>query len=159
MTMKIIPSFFEKPDTLGDFEYMIVNSQYEGNPLFIFNDNVSDYSSFFPGGGNAVIRPCKVTNKDINPKFRRSWGIPTGNCGGFSSLDEKVNDLTAKQIIDIAIKDIKTILKNHNFDTIYYSADKKFRDCPKPRLGVSIFRPDDSVLEYITEQIYTLEKN
>jgi len=156
--MKIIPSIFEKSDTNGDFEYMILNKKYEGNPLFIFNDNCSDYTSFYPGGGNAVVRQFKVTNTKINSEYRRTWGIPTGECGGFKSLDEIVDNVTAKEIIDFAITDIKTILLKNNFDTIYYSADKKDKESKRPRLGVSIFRPDITVLDYITEQIYTLEK-
>lgn len=99
----------------------------------------------FSGGGNAAIRPY---NK-YNPKIRvpQSAGIPTGNMGGFSSLDEE-----AKLHIDGAVQEIKELIQEHGFTRVYYSADED------GKLGTSIFVIGDDVRDYITKQIQSLSR-
>lgn len=147
----VIPIFFnpKKPNT--DFENMI-KSPDNNHALFIFNDNTFQYDdSLSPGGGNAAIRPYKEN--------KRAWGIPTGP--GFDKLDEN-----AKNWIDRSIMDIRDIILEKNYSTIFYSGETKRVDGKilKGRtlddgfyyIGSSIFEFGDDVKKYIAEQLEKL---
>jgi hypothetical protein len=77
----------------------------------------------------------------------RSAGIPTGTLkfGGFTKLDEDV-----KTIIDDSINEIKELIEKYKFDTVYFSQDSS------GKLGTSIFKVNQDVINYITEQIFNL---
>lgn len=131
-------------DQEGDFTWMIKNRNYS-DALFIFNDNVYDHKKYFRGGGNAAIRPYNKYNPEI--QVPRSAGIPTGDTGGFSTLDEN-----AKYHIDKTIEEIKELIEEHGFSRVYYSADED------GKLGTSIFTIGDDVRDYITEQIQSMSR-
>ena len=65
--------------------------------------------------------------------------------GGFTKLDEDV-----KTIIDNSINEIKDLIEKHNFDSVYFSQDSS------GKLGTSIFKVNQDVIDYITEQIFNL---
>jgi len=141
--VKVIGSIYTGNNTLGDFNWMIKQTEYK-NCLFIFNDNIEHHASCKIGKGNAIIRQY---NKFSSLNRPRSVGIPTGTYvfGGFSKLDEEV-----KTIIDDSINEIKDLIQKYNFDTVYFSQDSS------GKLGTSIFKVNEDVINYITEQIYKL---
>jgi hypothetical protein len=141
--VKIIGSIYTGNNTVGDFNWMIKQSDYT-NCLFIFNDNIEHHLTNKKGGGNAIIRQY---NKFSSLDKPRSAGIPTGTLknGGFTILDEEV-----KVIIDNSISVIKDLIQKYKFDTVYFSQDSS------GKLGTSIFKVNQDVIDYITEQIYKL---
>lgn len=147
-------SVYTKPNTFGDFKWMLAQPQFK-NALFLFNDNLEAFYSTSPsvrcsaGGGNASIRPFQCTT----PK--RAMGIPTGSMisGGFASLNQVTSPFkgTAKDAIDIAITNIRGYLKsNPSITSVWYSAT------PNGQLGTGIFSVNPAVAGYITSQIRSL---
>ena len=151
MDINIIGTKFVKPNWFGDFKYMI-NSNMEENvhdSLFIYNDNEEccDNKSYGRGAGNAIIRKFN----QHNPKYTNkpySIGIPTGTLefGGYSKLDDN-----SKKYIDESINEIKRLIKLHNYKNLYYSIDDI-----SGKIGTSIFKVDESIIEYITKEIYKI---
>ena len=141
--VKVIGSIYNGNNTVGDFNWMIKQSDYT-NCLFIFNDNIECHLTNKKGSGNAIIRQFNRFSSLDKP---RSAGIPTGTLkyGGFTKLDEEV-----ETIIDGSINEIKELIEKYNFDTVYFSQDSS------GKLGTSIFKVNQDVIDYITEQIYKL---
>jgi len=144
--MKIVASRFQGFGMIGDFDYMIKLPEY-ADTLFIFNDDIESIHKYNKGKGNAIIRPYNKYNPAI--KIPRSAGIPTGTRvknQGFKRLDD-----TTKIYIDDAIENIKNLIKQYNYNKIVFSANSD------GNLGSGIFKIDQSVINYITEQIKMLE--
>jgi hypothetical protein len=141
--VKVIGSIYNGNNTVGDFNWMIKQSIYK-DCLFIFNDNIEYHLTNKKGGGNAIIRQFNRFSSLAKPM---SAGIPTGTLafGGFTKLDEEV-----KTIIDGSINEIKELIEKYNFDTVYFSQDSS------GKLGTSIFKVNQDVIDYITDQIYKL---
>lgn len=151
--IQIIPTVYTRPNTYGDFKYMIGSGKYSDS-LFIFNDNQENFIKFHDylrtgqnrtsacnaAGGNAAIRPYQCTNPQI------SAGIPTGSNGrGYTNL------ATSRPYIDQSINHIKRLLLNGSYKKIYYSAASDGYN-----LGVSIFSPSDDIKNYIVSSIWSL---
>jgi hypothetical protein len=129
----------------GDFSYMIKNEK-DKKRLYIYNENLMQwkmYNDLEAGGGNALLRPYRYDSPYNKNKWPRSIGIPTGP--NWNHLDENI-----KRLIDSAVEQIKEILNNDEYDEVWWSADKN------GLLGVSIFKPDIKVIEYITKKIMEL---
>lgn len=146
--LQVYGCVFKHSNTIGDFSWMILQPEFQ-NYLFIFNDNTESFPNNYPtldkincekGGGNAAIRPYQCV------KPPKSKGIPTGSLtnGGFTSLTPNV-----KNIIDIALSQIKDILSNYKYDGIIYSATSMQNDL----LGTGIFNVGLDVRTYITDKL------
>lgn len=143
----------------GDFDFMIKNDIKNGisDTLYIFNDNEESFynMSFSQGKGNAIIRKYNIyamKKKHIDRPY--SHGIPTGSLAkkGYTELDKNV-----KYIVDICIKNIKIIIKKFNIKRIYYSASGPSKG--DTLIGQSLFKINNDVRKYITEQIHSLTSN
>ena len=141
----VIGTIFKKPNTFGDFLYMIKSEEFP-NCLFIYNDDIESRETSKKGNGNASIRPFNMYGKQDIPK---SAGITTGSLKtkGFTKLSASV-----KEIIKEDILKIKTLIKDYKITTLYYSADKE------GLIGTSIFVVGDDVKEYITDKLKELNK-
>ena len=145
--MQLIKSQFSVPGREGDFSWMIERPEY-ARSLFIFNDNEKQFNEFHngqegglnKGGGNAAIRPYQGHSPI------RAAGIPTGNHGGYTQLDQNVRGL-----VDDAIAHIRRLLATGNYDQVIFSYDPK-----KKTLGTGIFTVADEVKDYIYESICSL---
>lgn len=139
-------SIFTKENTVGDFNWMIKQHQYD-DILFIFNDNVESITSYRKGNGNAVIRVYNQYNPKIS--IPRSAGIPTG----YSTTREGFKELTTeiKKYIDDSIEKIEKIIIKYNYKKIIYSINKT------GEFGTEIFKVGDDVKRYILEQLYRLK--
>lgn len=142
--LEIIETQFIGRCKYGDFDWMIKQTEYS-NALFIFNDDEERHGKSVEGKGNAVIRKYNKHSVFNPPK---SAGIPTGTMkrGGYKNLTSR-----SKFEIDQSIKEIKELIKKHNYKKIFYSASK---DC---KLGTSIFKVGDDVIDYITFEIKNLK--
>lgn len=140
-------SVYKKRGRMGDMNWMIEQKRFD-DCLFIFNENEEAFKSKLDvaGFGNACIRPWRWTTPP------RAAGIPTGaKGGGYQSLDAKVYKLTAKQMIDRAVRTIKKIVRaNTHILRIFYSGDKK------GNLGCGVFRFGEDVNHYIVESLKQL---
>ena len=137
---------FKNVGEYGDFEWMILNPDYE-DVLFIYNDDIESVDKYQKGKGNAIIRPYNLNNPKIDKP--RSAGIPTGSRRlkkGFESLNEET-----KKIIDSSINIIKDIIVRHGYKIVMYSGNKD------GVIGSSIFTINKDVKNYITEQIQSLK--
>ena len=136
---------FDKLGKFGDFDWMINQSKYS-NALFIYNDDSESQlnKSYKKGKGNAIIRQY---NQYADIKIPSSAGIPTGSRknGGYTELNEEV-----KEKIDLSINNIKELIIKYDYKVIYYSAKLN------GKLGTGIFKVNDEVINYITEQIINL---
>ena len=142
---QIIGSQFTGKNKYGDFAWMIKQDEYS-NALFIFNDDIESIHKYQKGAGNACIRPYNSNNPAI--EIPRSAGIPTGSRKqkkGFQELNSE-----SQSQIDDAIDKIKTLILQHQYETIYYSAKST------GELGTNLFKPCHEIVEYITEQISSL---
>ena len=141
--MLVASSIFKRKGKEGDFLHMIQSGNHE-NSLFIFNDNEEEHFTYKRGRGNAVIRPYNCYS---NSKIY-SAGISTGRkcSGGYSVLDEET-----KKFIDLCVDEIKDLLKNGEYNTIYFSSNTN------GFLGTSIFNVNIDVKMYITNEILKLE--
>jgi hypothetical protein len=140
MQVKVVGVQYTSPNTYGDFKWMIKQPEYS-DALFIFNDNEEHHETDKQGLGNAVIRPW---NKYGSAEIPRSAGIPTGTLkkGGYNMLTNSVQN-----VIDDAIIEIKELIQNYNYSTIYYSVGSN------GKLGTSLFYVNQNVINYIDEQI------
>ncbi|CAB4963054.1 MAG: hypothetical protein F2842_10855 [Actinobacteria bacterium] len=141
-----VRSEFTERDTVGDFQWMIVQPDYD-DCLFLFNDNEGQFRAHQAsagtehrcgsGGGNAAIRPyqCHVP--------ARSLGIPTGECGGYTALDERT-----RSVIDEAIAQLDVLLATGRYERVVYSWDSA-----RKTLGTGIFEVAREVTDYVVEQI------
>ena len=142
--MDIIGTQYIKKGQYGDFDWMIKQKEYSDS-LFIFNDDEERHKSCAQGKGNAIIRKYNIYS---NFKKPRSAGIPTGTVkrGGYNKLTSHI-----KFEIDQALKEIKEIIEKYKYKKVFYSADKE------GKLGTSIFRVGNDVIEYITLEIQNLK--
>jgi hypothetical protein len=143
--IKVIPNIYIGNKQIGDFEWMIKQSNYD-DCLFIFNDNEEYHYTNRIGSGNAIIRYYNIYNKYIN--IPRSAGIPTGTLKfkGYKKLDEH-----NKKVIDDSIEEIKNIIIKYKYKKVYYSANDN------NMLATSIFIVGNDVIEYITNSIHQLD--
>ena len=142
MSIELIPTSFIGNDTYGDFDWMIDQDTY-GDSLFLFNENVESLYNGYQrrGKGNAVIRPYRYC------KPSKALPIPTGYIGinkegwrgGFRKLD-----LNTKTHIDFAFDLIKDRLQDGDVNRVFYSSNGS-----NERLGTSIFRVNEDVIDYI----------
>jgi hypothetical protein len=140
--VQIIGTVFTKKGQEGDFDWQIQSGRYE-HALFLFNEDESRAKWKKAGAGNAVIRKY---NKYAVSK-PRSTGILTGTKeGGYPALTAEIR---AK--IDACFIEVKRIVEEYGYTTIYYSAKT-----PNGPLGTSIFQVHPTVIEYITEKLHTL---
>lgn len=143
----IIGSIFQDKNKEGDFNWMIQQPEYD-KVLFIFNDDIESINKYQRGMGNAIIRPYNKNNPQI--LIPRSAGIPTGsrkNKSGFTSLDN-----ITKTHIDNSIEEITKLIRKYQYETIIYSINES------GKLGTGIFTVDNSVIDYITEEIQKLSE-
>jgi len=141
MSITVIGTVFTKKGQVGDFDWQI-KTGYD-HALFLFNEDESRIKWKKAGAGNAVIRKY---NKYAIQK-PRSTGILTGTKdGGYSALTD-----TVIHKIDECMEEIKRIVKEYGYTTIYYSAKT-----PNGILGTSIFQVHPDVLEYITTSLHNL---
>lgn len=146
---------FQGANQHGDYRWQLrIDSEFYASKLHIYNENLHqqrDKCNNWAGGGNACARPYRPIGRSI--------GMPTGNHGGYSSLDEDVgNGETAKDTIDEAINEIiNHVLANPGrFDTIYYCVNANDPSDEKDLIGMGIFHIDVSVRQYITKCIKSL---
>lgn len=140
--VQLIPSLFIQKNIEGDFEWMINRPEYK-KYLFIFNDDEESYkkNSFKKGGGNAVIRPFKMTNP------QRAIGIPTGCLKPFKQGYKTLDSFKAIKYINISINEIKDLINTGYYENIIYSADEN------GNLGTNIFKVGENVKEYIVSEL------
>jgi hypothetical protein len=164
--MKIESIEFKRPGEHGDIGFHLQNSAYD-HIVHIYNENAFQFlnGDKSPGGGNAIARPYRGI---------KAFGIPTGDSGGFRSLNETVSfgmlTYTAKELIDMSITNGASMIAHSimPFDTIYYCTDsvskqtfseigEKYNIDP---IGIRIFAHTigEDVVDYITQQITTLPK-
>lgn len=140
MKIRKVKSVFTRPETEGDFAWMIEQPKY-AQSLFIFNDNETQFKAFHAkdpnglsaGGGNAIIRPYQA---GAHP---RAAGIPTGDGTGYQHLDTHV-----RGIIDEAIAYIKKLLESGRYDEIVFCTDPTGQT-----FGSGIYIIDNAVKDYV----------
>jgi len=135
----LVPSVFYNRNEEGDFSWMITRPEYR-DVLFVFNDNADMFLSHscIKGAGNAVIRPYQCKNPP------QAIGIPTGNRGtGYENL----KDRDAKNMIDLAITNIKKLLDTGIYKRLFYSSEEN------GKLGTGIFNVGDDVKNYIVSEL------
>ena len=156
-TVRVEAVTFTRPCTHGDYGWQLEDAQQAdpryGRALHIYNENLHqqmDKTNNSAGGGNAIARPHRPAGKAI--------GMPTGEYGGFESLDERCSsfNITAKQAIDDAAAEIvEQVVDNPaRYDTVFYCVN---RDDPW-LIGAGIFAIDRSVREYISKTIHDLPR-
>ena len=144
MKIRKVKSVFTRPETEGDFAWMIEQPKY-AQSLFIFNDNETQFKAFHAkdpnglsaGGGNAIIRPYQA---GAHP---RAAGIPTGDGTGYLVLDNHV-----KGVIDQAINYIKKLLASGNYNEIVFCTDQA-----GGTLGAGIYSIACEVKDYIFREL------
>ena len=144
MKIRKVKSVFTRPETEGDFAWMIDQPKY-ARSLFIFNDNETQFKAFHAkepkglsaGGGNAIIRPYQA---GAHP---RAAGIPTGDGTGYLVLDNHV-----KGVIDQAINYIKKLLASGNYNEIVFCTDQA-----GGTLGAGIYSIACEVKDYIFREL------
>lgn len=144
MKIRKVKSVFTRPETEGDFAWMIEQPKY-AQSLFIFNDNETQFKAFHAkdpnglsaGGGNAIIRPYQA---GAHP---RAAGIPTGDGTGYLVLDSHV-----KGVINQAINYIKKLLASGNYNEIVFCTDQAGET-----LGAGIYSIACEVKDYIFREL------
>jgi hypothetical protein len=147
MKIRKVKSVFTRPETEGDFAWMIEQPKY-ARSLFIFNDNETQFKAFHAnepnglhaGGGNAIIRPFQ---RGVHP---RASGIPTGDGGGYQHLDAHVMG-----VIDEALEYIKNLLESGRYDEIVFCTDPTGQT-----LGTGIHNVAPAVKKYIFQGLMGL---
>ena len=141
---------YDGPHKYGDFKWMLKQPEYE-DTLFVYNDNVKDNldPNSMDGAGSAAIR--NVSWRFATPP--RSVGIPTGwsvASGGFDEMD-----IYSKRAIDFSIARIWKIIMDSDSKVtkVIYSCSRE----DKMKIGVSIFQPHSSILNYINDQLHNLQ--
>jgi len=144
MNIIIYGTHYIKKDTFGDFNWMCNQVEYNDS-LFIFNDNEENHNTNNYGIGNAIIRKYNKYNKTLSKP--KSAGICTGTLKnkGYKELLEY-----NKNLIDNNIDEIKQLIEKYKYKDIYYSVGKN------NKLGTSIFKVGEDVIDYINEQICKL---
>jgi acetyl esterase/lipase len=148
--VEIIGVTFTGPREHGDFAWMLAQAQYD-DALFVFNDNEGQFRAFrrdprgaagcSAGGGNAAIRPYRCQDPP------RAAGIPTGDVGGYPSLDDH-----ARAVIDEAIGVIRDLLATGRYQRVLFSAAPDDPDL----LGTGIFHVGQDVRRYVVAQLRAL---
>jgi hypothetical protein len=141
---------FEGAGRHGDFGWMVEQPQY-ADALFVFNDNEGQFRAFrldsrsragcSAGGGNAGIRPYRCQEPP------RAAGIPTGDGGGYSSLDDH-----ARAVIDEAIGVIRDLVASGRYRRVFFSASPGDPNL----LGTGIFDVGEDVRRYVVQQLRAL---
>ena len=146
MNIQIYGTQYTKKNMFGDFKWMCEQKEYEDS-LFIFNDNEEYHNTNGYGIGNAIIRKYNKYNKTLSKP--KSAGICTGTFKnkGYKELLE-----FNKNIIDNNIDEIKKLLEKYKYKDIYYSVGKN------NKLGTSIFKVGEDIIDYIDDQICKLSK-
>ena len=144
MNIEIYGTKFNKLNYFGDFNFMCNNEKYNDS-LFLFNDNEEQHNTCIAGGGNAIIRQFNKYNENLSKP--RSAGIPTGTLskGGYKKLNESI-----KSKIDNYFEEIIELFNKYHYESIYYSVGSD------NKLGTSIFKVDQEVIDYIDEKIHRL---
>jgi hypothetical protein len=145
--VEVVGVVFQAPNRPGDFGWMRRQPEW-ADALFVFNDNESQFRAFregrpdgcSPGGGNARIRPWRCEDPP------RAAGIPTGDGGGYLSLDTHV-----EAVLEEAFGVMRELLATGRYSKVVYSAET-----PDGLLGTSIFRPGPDVVEAITARLHAL---
>ena len=100
------------------------------------------------GIGNAIIRKYRKYNKYNKTLYKpKSAGICTGTLKykGYKELSDY-----NKNLIDNNINEIKKLIEKYKYKDIYYSVGKN------NKLGTSIFKVAEDVIDYIDNQICKL---
>ena len=136
---EVVGVVFKKKGEYGDFGWMIFQEKFR-NALFVFNDDEARMNSAHKGGGNACVRPYNYVGYGRNGfTFVRSVGIPTGpRRRGYRDLEE------GKLSIDYGFDILRKVLKQHQYDTIFFSEGKG------GLIGCGIFDVPVDVRIYIT---------
>lgn len=144
MNIQIYGTQYTKKNMFGDFNMMCEQKEYEDS-LFIFNDNEEYHNTNGYGIGNAIIRKYNKHNKTLSKP--KSAGICTGTLKykGYKELSEY-----NKNIIDNNINEIKKLIEKYEYKNIYYSVGKN------NKIGTSLFKVGEDVIDYIDEQICKL---
>jgi len=134
----------------GDLGAMLGLREYD-DALFIFNDNERQFKEHLQhgpgaklcvaGGGNAKIRHFQC---QADP---RVLGIPTGAGGGYSSLTPHV-----REVMKEATDQIKGLLATGRFRRVFFNV------APDGLIATGIFKVDDEVRQYITDELRALAK-
>ena len=150
VTIQLIKTSFNGSNRHGDFAWMIDQPEF-ARTLFVFNDNETQFYEHQSkignvhrceaGGGNAVIRPYQCLQTP------RATGIPTGRNGGYQSLSAE-----SKQAIDAAVQHVDSLLGTGRYDSLAISWNERTHT-----LGTGIFDVDQSVLDYIVQQVHMLD--
>jgi hypothetical protein len=150
--VEIIGAVFRRPGEYGDFRHMLADPQY-ADALFVFNDYETQFRAFrtdprsaagcSAGGGNAAIRPYRCQDPP------RAAGIPTGDGGGYSRLDDH-----ARAVIDEALGVVRDLLAGGNYRRVFYSASPDDPDL----LGTGIFVVGEDVRRYVVAQLRALRR-
>lgn len=143
MSIQVIGTVYTKKGQEGDFDWHIRSGKYP-DALFLFNDDEQRHHWKKAGAGNAVIRKYNQHALAIP----RSHGIVTGNRVGYSSLTDE-----AREAIDRCLEEVRELIQQYGYTQVYYSAIE-----PNGLLGTGIFDVGMDVREYITQQIWALEK-
>ena len=147
MKIRKVKSVFTRPETEGDFAWMIEQPKY-ARSLFIFNDNETQFKAFHAnqptglhaGGGNAVVRPFQ------GGSHPRAAGIPTGDGAGYQHLSAHV-----KGVIDEALGYIKNLLKSGRYNEIVFCTDSTGQT-----IGSGIYDIAPAVKNYIFQGLMGL---
>jgi hypothetical protein len=127
---------------------MLEMPEYQ-DALFIFNDNERQFREHLQhgpgmnlcvaGSGNAKIRHLQC---QANP---RVMGVPTGDGGGYAALTPHV-----REIVGEATKQIESLLASGRFRRVYFNA------ASDGLIATGIFKVDDEVRQYITDELRAL---
>ena len=142
---ELVGASFQGKGAYGDFEWMVHQDEYK-NALFVFNDSERCMHTCERGGGNACVRPFNRYGYERNGfGFVRSVGIPTGQSSrGYRNLEE------GKVSIDYALSILKKTLREHEYDTVFFSEGKG------GLIGCGIFDVPYEVRVYITRSLRNL---
>ena len=134
----------------GDLGEMLNLAEYQ-DALFIFNDNERQFKEHLrhgpganecvAGSGNAKIRHLQCQD---NP---RVLGIPTGTSGGYAELTPHV-----REVVEEATDQIKKLLATGRFRRVFYN------EAPDGLIATGIFKVDDGVRQFITDELRALAK-
>ena len=131
----------------GDFNYDVKRMS---KTLFIVNENFIDKMKpdLIKGSGTACLRY-------LTPRFNDkplASGMTTGwskNSGGFKKLD-----LYVQEVIELDIQRILRLVHQYAFERIIFSSDAN----DDTKIGCNIFKVDDEVLGYISDQLFEIPK-
>ncbi|MEO8697938.1 MAG: NADAR domain-containing protein [Acidimicrobiales bacterium] len=135
----------------GDLGAMLDLPEYN-DALFVFNDNERQFREHLQhgpganlcvaGSGNAKIRHLQC---QANP---RVMGVPTGDSGGYAALTPHV-----REVVHEATGQIRQLLATGRFRRVFFNA------APDGLIATGIFKVDDEVRQYITDELRALATN